>query len=356
MVLACWVGGCASISDGLGSPPDGGPGSIDTPVPGDARVPDDGGPPGRAITYVLLTHPYFEITAWGLIDAMPDDFRVLVTLTQGEQVSACNVDTGPPQFQGPGSPVGQPDLGEELHAAQPWQGRWTAACAEARMASWHAFLDEMARGDSTLPLEPAFVRRVCFAGNTDDGTPPRRADGSPAVDHLASCADVWVGEQGARIAFDLGDGDLTTAEVMWAFRSVRENEALLGLPALPTRTVIGAGLYNVDDPARGTLANPDCDVTGHSDVRAIHEAVTGQDLGVGTQWMRACETDPAVAATGGRIETIPDATYARAMALDPTTMRRQGVAQRAYGWLVSGGLKTCVAGCQFGQRQAFTRH
>ena len=143
---------------------------------------------------------------------------------------------------------------------------------------------------------------------------------------------VYADESSARVVFDLGDGDLTPAEVTWAIQSVRARRRQL-FPRLKEYGVLAASYRNVD---------PRCLVYDHPDHRAVHVAVYNTDQGTrGPQWGRTCLYDPDVAA-GGRVEEMaPDvfeyALGVEARSIDPARYPnavRTGVFQVHYGWLI----------------------
>lgn len=308
----------------------------------------------KQLTYVVIPHPDDEWEAWSLIEKSSDNYPVFVLLTQGEETSACRTPaegsaTGPSWYQGPSAPTGQPDYNEYVHG-NPWQGRWNPACPAARLASFHLFLDRMAQFDSTLPYKPAYRGRFCFSGGT---VAPARVDqGAPVT---ASCARVWANGSGARVIFDLGDTDLRATEVLWAMRAVRANRDVLGIPALREHAVLGAAFYNATAPNSGVPAYGSCDYYGHPDHHAIQSALWNTRLGAGPQYVRACDTDPDVTATGGRVDYVDADTDKAAFAVDPATRQRLGASTVAYGWLHPTYYESCFSGCGFSRKQSFWR-
>lgn len=237
-----------------------------------------------SIVYVLSPHPEDEVDVWSLIQRRAHQYTVFVTLTKGEQTTSCMTaeeasqpglpePAGPFKYQGPGSPVSQPDLGERHPFGNPWQGRGTQACKDARVASWHWFLDDMGRLDPSLPVEPPRIGRFCT------GT--------------AGCAEVWASGLGARVAFDLGDGNLTSPEVVAAVGALRANRAAWEIPVLPEAGVL-TGYYNetpysdweeLNRPSGGVaaFATVNCSVYEHPDQKAISDVVQTHDFGAGPQ-------------------------------------------------------------------------
>ncbi|HVE98172.1 MAG TPA: hypothetical protein VNA12_03240, partial [Mycobacteriales bacterium] len=193
------------------------------------------------MVYAISAHQDDEASAWGLIANRPNTYMVFVAMTQGEGTMSCMrpAEVSPPhdavtssrsltmveglvgegepdyegahKYQGPGSPVGQPDLGERRPYGNPWVGRQTEACKRARTASWHWFLDAMAQSDLSLPnfaiedpwKSPTYRGRFC-----DRALRPT----APARRRNSGCASVWATESGARVAFDLGNVSAGTPE------------------------------------------------------------------------------------------------------------------------------------------------
>ena len=109
--------------------------------------------------YAVSAHPDDEIYAWAQIQDRPDDYIVFTLITEGEQTDSCQTadetkagggDPGPAngtvgegftggepgilgpfKYQGPDSPVGEPDKGERRPLGNPWQGQGTKACGDA---------------------------------------------------------------------------------------------------------------------------------------------------------------------------------------------------------------------------------
>jgi hypothetical protein len=80
---------------------------------------------------------------------------------------------------------------------------------------------------------------------------PEEEEPSPALSATAQA-----------VAFELVDGDLRPAEVLWALQQVRANKARPGIPSPQEWNVIGASYYNAQ--------YPNCDTYTHTDHRAIH--------------------------------------------------------------------------------------
>lgn len=243
------------------------------------------------LQYIVIPHPDDEFEAWSLIENAVDNYPVFLLCTHGEATGLAD-----------GSAF-QPQLGEWLPQPQPWAGPHTPTIRAQRLHSWHAFLDAMAERDPQLDKAPGYV------GELAGGPSPLR---------------LWVGPNSARVVFDGGDGKLTPQFVTAAIQRTRELR-FTHFPVQKEYAVIGASYLNSSYAGVPYV---------HVDHRAVHVALWSTDQGVpGPQWGRTPATDPDVAATGGRTNHITPATYQTAMALDPTTGRRIGVLQAAYGWL-----------------------
>jgi LmbE family N-acetylglucosaminyl deacetylase len=295
----------------------------------------------KQLAYVVIPHPDDEFEAWSMIEKSADNYPVFVLMTHGEETNGCTL-AGKDWYQG--------NLGEYV-SGNPWQGKWNPACDAARLASYHLFLDRMAQVDPSLPYKPGYVGRFCFDGKTTDGTAPSRIDNG--VRHTSACAEVYASALGARVIFDLGDTDLTSAEVIWALQAVRTNRAQLSIPRLPEFEVLAAAFYNATAPGSGTPAYSDCDYYGHPDHHAIHAALWNTHVGAGPQYARTCDSDPDVAATSGRTSFVDTDTQAAAFEVDATTKQRRGASAVAYGWLNPTYYDTCTSGCGFSRKQSF---
>ena len=311
------------------------------------------------LTYIAIPHPDDEYGAWGLIEGREAQYSVFVLMTHGEQTGACSSPSdgtggGPYWYQGPGGPVGQPNYGEAVYG-NPWVGRWTQECSDARLHGWHRMLDQMALLDSTLPYAPELVGRYCPSGVTPGGLLPTRYDGTPPVGHPSACADVYANALGARVVFDLGDSDLTSDEVLWAIQSLRENRGSWGIPPLPEKGIIGAAFYNATSENSGIAQYSACSYYGHPDHHAIQVALWGTQLGAGSQLGRTCDSDPDVTNTGGTRAWVSSPTHLATFAINPATHAREGPIPVNYGWLFAGETPSCEAGCGWSRQQAFWR-
>jgi hypothetical protein len=294
------------------------------------------------LSYVILPHEDDEWSTWSLVHGSTSNYKVFIYMTSGEQTGACNSTSnpsgGPRWYQGPGSPVGQPNYSEIDPAQGQWNeatqavpgGTWSAACSNARRLSTRNFLNDRAAQDGALPagFPATHSLTTCFAGNTAAGVPPSRTDGGNLVTVGANCVRVYnaTNGNGKLLFFDMGDGDLTKEEVLWAIQKVQANKTTLGIPNLPHLNAIGA--------FRNGVMGGTCEFYNHGDHLAVHQALWTYDMDIGRQYGRTCAADPdSLPANGGRTNTIPAATQSHNFSMSGAT--RVGPGERRYGWLTS---------------------
>lgn len=318
---------------------------IETDVYGDDAAVDTGEltTTKRQLQYIVTAHPDDEIAGWSLIERSTHNYPVFIVLTQGEETSYCTPAA---------KPFLQDNLGERAPHGNPYEGKHTSACRAARITSWHRFLDGMANADPTLPKVPGFRGLFTGTGNAKDSVPGYKQGSSFVADRSFR---VYANEKGARVVFNLGDGDLTPGEVTWAVQQVRSRRAEL-FPRIPEYAVIGASYRN----GVKTLG---CDVYDHHDHRNVHVALWNDDQGVpGPQYARTCINDSDV----DRVNDVSADMYEYAMGVNAPTMDparypnafRTGVFQVNYGWLEKDfwrGQHTLEGTAHMGRRQAFWR-
>ena len=301
----------------------------DFTIPGDyANVDASEKPPAaremRALRYFVIPHPDDEVESWSLLEQGTDHYPVLMLLTRGEATRYCD-----------GSGF-DPGTGERAPAPQPF-GQST--CPDERVDAWHFFLDEMAKSGRSHLGTVTWAGR--FVGEVGPGeTTPARCDGNSCRESRAF--DAWVGERSARIVFDLGDGDLTKEEVIWAVRTVQRTRRLF--PIQNEDDVVAAGYAN-KNPLFGLPYM-------HGDHLAIHHAIFETDLGLpGPQWGRTSFGDPDAALT------LDVSGYAYDAMFHVDGERRVGAHTVAYGWLASPYYRGCENGyaCPFSHHQKFWR-
>lgn len=206
----------------------------------------------KHVSYVAIPHPDDEWQTWALVENSTSNYKVFVLMTRGEQTGYC-------------------------------QPRWTAECAGSRVQSFLDYLDRMGAADPSIPA--GFTYQGVRGPFADQGRKLERADGG-APFSAPRTAEVWTAGNGmgAVVAFDLGDGDLTEAEAVWAIATTRDNRAALGIDAtLPNWNLLGA-YYNRS--YRG------CFVYAHPDHYAVHRALYHTDFGFAYQAAATCGSDP----------------------------------------------------------------
>lgn len=348
--------------------------------------------PKTQMFYVIEPHPDDEMNAWSMAAAHADDYEVFVTMTQGEGTTSCMDETtalskmrgpitkeavvdeatwaayekvedetwfaegfgvpmgdyrrGPFKYQGPDSPVGEEDKGERHPFGNPWVGQWTEACKQARIASWHWFLDEVHGVDGTGTdmgigenpwLDDDYRGFFCPPGSGGNG------DGRADTKKIG-CAEVWANDEGARIAFDFGnaapgtyDGNefppavFGVEEVTAAIKLVRENRKRLGLPELPEVGMVSMGAYyNGGDPACTPV------IYNNDDHRVVTEALRYVDHGAGPQYGSwDCPSDPYAQGAEAHPQPQDWTTTVALNWVEPTEERRIGAFQKNYGWVLS---------------------
>lgn len=344
--------------------------------------------------YFVAAHPDDETVTWQLIDDFQEHYSIFVTTTHGEGTYGCLTEeesqtyhlqpgaypnheprdgrpvVGPYMYEGPDSPVGEPDRGERKPLGDPWVGWGTEACAKARVAAWHRFLDDASAFDAGFPNFGISARSD---GNpwADDNYKGRfcpERDGHPSPDHTVhpgadpkgkhrvppawdteiGCVEVWANEQGARVAFDLGDGGTpygpsdsphTKADVVAAIQLLRANRGAWGIEVLPEAGMMAAA--------------PGCDLEAgqaHNDHETIQDALYEFDFGAGPQYGGVCDgntnrigtQDPGSDQDRRYLESPgeqqpPDAAQWWLLnSFDPVTNKQTGPTQVNYGWLGEG--------------------
>lgn len=262
------------------------------------------GPQGMDL--VVAPHPDDEMQAWSLLDGTGGAHTVFAFMTRGEETTLCRQPL-------PGLDVA---LGEAVPDPRP-RGRWTASCAQARMNSTVAFLEQMGHDDPALPE----VYDSAVSPPLGDMSVGERCDDGDC--HDSDNVLVHAGNGAATVLFfDLGDGDLTTDEVTAAISTVVDRRSELGLPDLPWRRLIAASYYNADQPS--------CFEYPHPDHHAVGEAVDTSPHSFDERYVATCNTPETDTANRVVDPDVWDTTFA--IADDGT---RIGPHQVLYGWLLS---------------------
>ena len=183
------------------------------------------------------------------------------------------------------------------------------------MASFDTYLDN-----------PPYVRTTSapvYAGDTA----PYRCDNGSCL--YSNSYQLYVGSNSARMVFDMGDGDLTACEVVWAVRTAQRIR-FSDFPVSNEYGVVGASYWN--QYYAGSK------IYTHADHRAIHDALWNTDFGTpGPQWARTSRNDPDRV----RTDVVDNDTNCVAICVSPlpvdpvynSTAQRTGYVQYNYGWL-----------------------
>lgn len=274
--------------------------------------------PNLTIRYVVTPHPDDEFEAWSMVDESLH-YTVFILLTRGENSGFCNGAGISTEVVGD-----QARLAERIPFPQPFQGPGQV-CAQQRIDAWSSFLNEMSSADSAVDL-PTYLGEFNTAIDPNRFIPSRLSGGLrvPATNY-----QLWVGPKTARFVFDLGDGDLSENEVIWAIDRVRELRSKV-LPVQAEDSAIAAAYYNDRFSGGVTYVHPD-----HA---AVQDALLDHDFGLPRgQYGRTVPGDPDRTIT----LSIQPSVYCAAMCvapgpIDPTTnpnALRSGFLQRNYGWL-----------------------
>ena len=330
--------------------------------------------PKQSTFYIAVAHPDDETTGWSYLEQLPrDTYTIFTLMTRGEATDSCLApeeaknqagtdvlaptdmgtfgrnllglptstaenSSGPYKYEGPDSPVGEPNKQERHPLGNPWVGQRTDACGDARIASWHWFLDEQFRIDG-IGTDLAVVNdpeqdddykgQFCPPGHQGNGA------GQP-IEKQIGCAQVWANDLGARVVYDLGDqgyvdGDFlptrfTPEHVTAAFQNTRASRADWGIPTLPEIGVLSPNVYG-DGERCSRFAGSDHDV--------INEAIRYHDQGLPLRaGVMMCREDKLGDDTTVR-EIIQSPTSAVGWNLmNPATGDRIGPALVNYGWLI----------------------
>lgn len=278
---------------------------------------------------VTVAHPGDEFQAWSLIDGSSANYKIFVVATRGEQSNACT----PEKF----AALQQTNLGEVAPSPTP-TGKWTTSCADARMNSMLGYLSAMSEHDPTVPGSwsaprdigpfPAVGVSLC----RDDG-------GAQVCGNAQRSARVWLDEEGrgAVVSWDLGDGDLTEAEVQWALRTTLAERSALGLPHQRVHNVLGGYANNFFD----------CYVHPHADTRAVNQTLLRQYFGAAYNTAATCAGDP----NADRAATVSTGSLNASFSV-AANGQRLGAHSRHYGWLYS----SYAAWDAVGQEELFHSH
>lgn len=273
----------------------------------------------QQVSYVVIPHPDDEWQTWALIENSTANYKVFIIATEGDQTGYC-----PKPFKGK-----FPDPTPIPNA------KWTADCSQARINSWLDFTTRMSKTDPAVPGDwEALGKKGPFPAN---GTVLTRTDGGKAYAADRS-VDVYVDRQGrgAAVFFDLGDGDLTEQEVVWAIKTTMNNRQALGInTTLPNYNLLGT-FYNKN--------YSQCVVYAHPDHYSVHRAIYHHKFDVNYQSAATCRTDSDTRRTVTVTKKTTDAAWAAT-----------GHFRQSYGWLGTWALQsgTSQHGSVFMQSQSF---
>ncbi len=278
--------------------------------------------PGK-IEVIAMPHPDDEMEVWSQIQGSTANYKVFAYLTRGEETSYCNTDIYRYTYS--------PGLNETSTSYIP-TGQLSYTCYESRITSTLNFLNRMSTTDSAVPGGFSATNYTTVnlpligtttPGHVDNGT--FIADRSVRIYNSTN----GTGTMGKVLFFNLGNNDLTTAEAVWALKSIMNRRSTLGLPNLPFYTMIG--------PFSHTTSNsyPNCQIYDHIDHYAIHDALFNYNLGMPTPSFQAaatCATDPDYQ-VNPRTAWVSSTAYDNAFYVNPVTLQRVGFFQRDYGWM-----------------------
>ncbi|MBH0022664.1 hypothetical protein [Salinibacterium sp. SWN248] len=261
-------------------------------------------------------HPDDEFQYWSLFENRADVYSVVVLLTRGEQTGFC----APEGFEA----GWQPDL-EPAPEPIP-EAKYSEACAEARVNSFVQYFSDMVQEDETIPGR--FADPVTSAPLPDPNGVVCRIDETDECT-VSTTVDVYrdLDDRGALLVFDLGDGDLSDAEVEWALRATLDTF----VPELVGDDATIAGIVGSYSTPEGGYAG--CFAYPHPDHIAIDTVLWATDFGAGFQAAATCATDPR----RQLFDRVSDAATAAAFATEPVEnsddVYRTGAHTANYGWL-----------------------
>ena len=274
------------------------------------------------IDIIAMPHPDDEMEVWSLIQGTTTRYKLFVFFTLGEETSYCNPATFNASYR--------PDLGETPPPYTP-TGLLNYTCSESRISATLDFLNNMSSTDPAIPggfNSSSYVQiRLSDINNANPG---HTDNGVFVADRNVRIHDgANVDSKGKVLFFNLGNQDLSKAEVIWALQSIINNRSILGLPDIPFRSMIG--------PFSHTISNKyaNCQTYDHVDHYAVHDALYNYDFGMPSPSLQAaatCASDPdhlADPLTG----FVSATAFNNAFEVNPTTLQRQGHFQRDYGWM-----------------------
>ncbi|MDO5700142.1 MAG: hypothetical protein Q4P36_01550 [Bowdeniella nasicola] len=261
--------------------------------------------PTRA-TYVVLPHPDDEWQVWSQLEDTPDEYKIIVLMTRGEETAYCDE-------------------------------RWSEECEQKRLDSFVTFFSGMSKRDHSIPGHLSYIgsKGPFPTLGYDPHTELTRED--DGVVHPANLsADVWVDRlnRGALVVWDFGDGDLTPEEVTWAIKTTQDNREVLGVNPEPEDDRLIASYANTDFA--------DCFIYDHPDHVAVRDAVYAAESGFSARLGATCASDPEASVTA----QVSDASVQQAFGAGEAF-------KQAYGWLSPYELATEGQSKLFMRSQSF---
>jgi hypothetical protein len=255
------------------------------------------------VSYIALPHPDDEWQTWALTENSPANYKVFILMTRGEQTGYCTP-------------------------------KWTEECADRRVDSLLGYLTDMSAKDPALPGD--------FENLGERGPFPANGVNLTRVDDTSYAAkrtaEVFRDRQGrgAVVVFDLGDGDLTEAEAVWAVKTTRDNRGALGLnTTLPNWNLLGT-YYNKN--YAGCFQYP------HPDHYSVHRALYHTNFGFGYQAAATCGSDPEAVRKQAVKTPSVDAAWG------------PGAFRANYGWLGSYQFSQTQVNLFHGTQTYWVRH
>lgn len=273
-------------------------------------------PPSDVAMIFVNPHPDDEYQHWALLEESPDLYSLVVLLTRGEQSGFCE-----PEGVASGWQEGLEPAPEPIP-----DGRFTDACAEARIASFTNFFRDMGQVDDTVPSDfgPA---RVTAPLPDPERVVCRLDEGEECITNTTVEVLEDARGRGALLIFDLGDGDVTEAEVAWAVHSVLN----VFVPELLPETTRVAGIIGgYSTPEAGF---PGCFSYPHPDHLAVDRALWTIDFGTGFQASATCATDPRRQLYARVSALSTEHAFRTEPAPGATEVLRTGAHTANYGWL-----------------------
>ena len=288
-------------------------------------------------TYIISAHPDDETSTLYRWDNQTSTYKVFIFATMGEATTWCQNNS-----------AYEPSDGELFfNVSSPGAGgKYSDYCKDSRQYSTLEYLDRMQDQDSGIPnfasYSSSWTGLLSAPGMSN--SIPNNLNG-PVTGRDERQAEYFLSSngQGVVIFFDMGDDNLTSAEVEWAVRAVLANK---GTFAIPSSTSSMSGIFSNGVPATsdpysnsGTGYYSQCEPYFHHAHKAVHTAVWSANFGQsGAQYGATCDTDPDQSSVyseslGNHIQDDSTPSYNVPFSLRSSDDRRFGDYDRTYGWL-----------------------